>query len=98
VLCSYWPAVICSSHTFPSEGSPNHQPSSKDDSRVGLGAEVKAVRILPDLPQACGTSNKCGADDRSSNGSGLKDRAGCRYSCLPKCVFLKQPVQRNGVT
>jgi hypothetical protein len=79
MLCLCWP-LICSSHTFPSEGSPNHQASSKDDSKPSLGREVKTVRISPDPPQGCGTSNKCGADDRSSNGSGLKDRAGCRYS------------------
>ena len=59
---------------------------------------MKAVRISPDPPQTCGTSNKCGADDRSSNGSGLKDRAGCRYSSVLKCVILQQPVQRNGLT
>lgn len=81
-----------SSHTFPSEGSPNHQPSSKDDSRVSSAGEVKAVRILPDLPQACGTSNKCGADDRSSNGSGLKDRAGCSSPLLRGMSGLLEPV------
>ncbi|PSN31727.1 hypothetical protein C0J52_19831 [Blattella germanica] len=70
-----------SSHTFPSEGSPNHQPSNKDDWKSNSGGETKTVRIAPDPPQTCGSSNKCGADDdRSSNGNGLKDKAGRRSS------------------
>jgi hypothetical protein len=57
-----------SSHTFPSEGSPNHQPSSKDDGKNGdcksnLSRGLKAMRIAPDPPQTCGTPNKCCADE-----------------------------------
>jgi hypothetical protein len=59
---------------------------------------VKSVRISPDPPQTCGTSNKCGAEDRSSNGCGPKDRAGCRYSSVLKCVVVQQPVWRDGLT
>jgi hypothetical protein len=76
---------FCSSHTFPSEGSPNHQPGSKDDcknvdSKPSSGGDGKTVRIAPEPPQTCGMSNKCADEDRSSSDSGLKDGAGCRYS------------------
>ena len=57
------------------------------------------MRISPDPPQACGTSNRCSADDGASgNGSGLKDRAGCRYSHILNHVVLYKPVLRNGLT
>jgi hypothetical protein len=86
--------LVASSHTFPSEDSPNHQPSSKDDGKTvdcksNLGGEGKIVRIAPDPPQTYGALNKCCTDeDRCSNSGGLKDRAGRRYSLILSCIIL----------
>jgi hypothetical protein len=85
---------VCSSHTFPSEDSPNHQSSSKDDwknadPKSSSGGEGKTVRISPDPPQTCGASNKCGADeDKCNNGNSLKERAGHRCSYVLNCNQL----------
>ena len=66
-----------SSHTFPSEGSPNHQPTNKEETKSG---ETKTVRIAPDPVQNCGSSNKCSVDEEKSGcGDGLKEKAGCKY-------------------
>lgn len=87
---------VGSSHTFPSEDSPNHQPSSKDDGKTvdcksNSGGEGKILRIAPDPPQTCGTPNKCNTDeDRCSNSGGLKDRAGHRCSLIFSCIILYQ--------
>jgi hypothetical protein len=86
--------VVGSSHTFPSEGSPNHQPSNKDDwknadCKSNSGGEGRIMRIAPDPPQVCGTPNRCCADEeRSSNSGGLKDGVGRRYSLVPGCIIL----------
>ncbi|XP_023724032.1 F-actin-uncapping protein LRRC16A isoform X2 [Cryptotermes secundus] len=86
-----------SSHTFPSEDSPNHQPGSKDegktvDCKYNSGGEGKIVRIAPDPPQTCDTPNKCYADeDRCSNGSGLKDRPGHSSPLLKGMSGLLEP-------
>jgi hypothetical protein len=88
--------LVGSSHTFPSEDSPNHQSSSKDDGKTvdckpNLGGEGKTVRIAPDPPQTCGTPNKSYTDeDRCSNSGGLKDRADRRYSLILGCIILYQ--------
>jgi hypothetical protein len=87
--------LVGSSHTFPSEDSPNHQPSSKDDEKTvdcksNSGGEGKIVRIAPDPPQTCGTPNKCTDEDRCSNSSGLKDRPVHRYSLILSCIILYQ--------
>ncbi|XP_069691795.1 F-actin-uncapping protein LRRC16A isoform X3 [Periplaneta americana] len=89
-----------SSHTFPSEGSPNHQPSSKDDWKTAdsksTSGEIKTVRIAPDISQNCSTSNKCGADEeRSTNGHGLKDRAGRSSPLLKGMSGLLEPAPRS---
>jgi hypothetical protein len=78
-------ADVCSSHTFPSEGSPNHQSSSRDDWKIAdakssSGGEGKTVRISPDPPQTCGVSNKCADEDKCNSGNNLKEKTGRRCS------------------
>ncbi|KDR15295.1 F-actin-uncapping protein LRRC16A isoform X2 [Zootermopsis nevadensis] len=86
-----------SSHTFPSEGSPNHQSGSKDDwknadSKSSLGGEGKTVRISPDPPQTCGASNKCGTDeDKCNSGNNLKEKTGRSSPLLKGVSGLLEP-------